>query len=195
MADFMTNLWSSVFEAGPTPTLLMATNATFAALQALLLALLAATHSVHFVILSVLCGGLWYAINWFATELQAARAAEDEAERLRRRRRRDEQQRLGASGDLGDVADDEGENTEVEAEPPPGSTTSPSVGLNHAGGHTTDGGHTADRVHGLSAGSSGLQSSGAEGEARRRTAQRRSGDTSGDVSTDSEWEKVDDVER
>lgn len=76
MADFMTNLWSAVFEAGPTPTLLIATNASFGALQVVLFALLLLTHSIHFVILSVLCAGLWLAINWFAAELKAVRAAE-----------------------------------------------------------------------------------------------------------------------
>lgn len=71
MSQFVRDLWESIFTPGPTPSLLLATNATFAALQVVLAALLLATHSIHFIILSVLCAGLWYAINWFARELQA----------------------------------------------------------------------------------------------------------------------------
>ena len=74
MASFIEDLWSSVFTPGPTPSLLIATNATFAALQFLLLILLIATYSIHFLILSVLSGGLWYSINWFAREMQAEAA-------------------------------------------------------------------------------------------------------------------------
>lgn len=77
MASFVEELWSSVFTPGPTPTLLIATNATFAALQLVLLTLLLVTHSLHFVALSVLCAGLWYSINWFAQEVRAAQLAQE----------------------------------------------------------------------------------------------------------------------
>lgn len=73
MASFVADLWESIFTPGPTPVLLQAANASFAALQVLLLILLYATYSIHFIILSVLCGGLWWAINWFAAELAAAK--------------------------------------------------------------------------------------------------------------------------
>lgn len=76
MANFFEQLWESIFTPGPTPTLLLATNVTFASLQLVLFLLLLATYSVHFVALSVLCGGLWWAINWFAVELNAAKARE-----------------------------------------------------------------------------------------------------------------------
>ncbi|KAI8965908.1 Pkr1-domain-containing protein [Daldinia sp. FL1419] len=76
MASFVTDLWESIFTPGTTPTLLVATNATFACLQLVLLLLLVATYSIHFVILSFLCGGLWWAINWFAAELKVAQAKE-----------------------------------------------------------------------------------------------------------------------
>lgn len=76
MSKFVEELWDSIFTPGTTPTLLLATNATFAALQLVLGALLLATHSIHFVILSCLSAGLWYAINWFARELQANHDAE-----------------------------------------------------------------------------------------------------------------------
>lgn len=81
MADFFTRLWESVFVPGPTPTLLIATNASFAALELVLLVLLAATYSVHFLVLSILSGALWWAINWFAAELLEVQRAEQEAEK------------------------------------------------------------------------------------------------------------------
>ncbi|KAI9803857.1 MAG: hypothetical protein M1825_001737 [Sarcosagium campestre] len=90
MASFIEDLWGSVFTPGPTPTLLVATNASFAALQLILGVLLFMTKSVHFIILSFLCATLWMAINWFAGELQAAKAKEDEADRLRKERLRQE---------------------------------------------------------------------------------------------------------
>ncbi|KAI0113965.1 ER protein Pkr1-domain-containing protein [Nemania sp. FL0031] len=78
MAGFVEQLWDSIFTPGPTPSLLIATNVTFACLQLVLFILLIATYSVHFVALSLLSGGLWWAINWFATELNAAKAREEE---------------------------------------------------------------------------------------------------------------------
>ncbi|KAJ8120459.1 hypothetical protein ONZ43_g2836 [Nemania bipapillata] len=82
MASFAEQLWDSIFTPGPTPSLLIATNVTFAALQLVLFILLIATYSAHFIALSLLSGGLWWAINWFAAELNAAKARE-EAERTR----------------------------------------------------------------------------------------------------------------
>ncbi|KAG5926158.1 hypothetical protein E4U42_003575 [Claviceps africana] len=78
MSSFLVDLWDSIFTPGPTPTILRATNLSFGALQLVLLALLVATASVHFVVLSVLSAGLWWAINWFARELAR------EGERARR---------------------------------------------------------------------------------------------------------------
>ena len=86
MASFLTSLWESVFTPGPTPTLLIATNASFAALQVILLGLFLATYSAHFIALSFLSGGLWWAINWFSAELRRAQDIEDEAKRIRKRR-------------------------------------------------------------------------------------------------------------
>lgn len=77
MSSFMAELWESIFVPGPTPVILRATNATFAALQVTLFALLVSTYSIHFVILSVLSAGLWWSINWFAAELAAAKARGD----------------------------------------------------------------------------------------------------------------------
>lgn len=119
MADFLSDLWTSVFTPGPTPTLLVATNATFAALQLLLLVLLVATYSIHFFALSFLTAGLWWAINWFARELVAAREKEEEAKRIRGARRR--QGGAGSSGRAGDGQEagagmDSGDDTDTETE-------------------------------------------------------------------------------
>jgi hypothetical protein len=87
MSSFIVDLWESIFTPGPTPSILKATNASFAALQVVLLSLLYATYSVHFVVLSALCAALWWSINWFAAELklaqQRAAAEEDEASKKR----------------------------------------------------------------------------------------------------------------
>jgi hypothetical protein len=76
MSQFLTDLLTSIFTPGPTPSLIVATNAAFACLQAVLLILLVATYSVHFLVLSFLSAGLWWAINWFVSELKAAQAFE-----------------------------------------------------------------------------------------------------------------------
>ncbi|KAI9760793.1 MAG: S-adenosylmethionine-dependent methyltransferase [Chaenotheca gracillima] len=78
MASFLTDLVNSIFTPGPTSSLLAATNASFAGLQLILGVLLFMTRSIHFVILSFLCAGLWWAINWFVAELKASNAREEE---------------------------------------------------------------------------------------------------------------------
>ena len=83
MATFLSDLFKSIFIPGPTPTLLLATNISFAALQTVLLVLLIVTYSVHFIALSVLCTGLWCSINWFVRELQAATIKEEKAKQSR----------------------------------------------------------------------------------------------------------------
>ncbi|KAL5614877.1 hypothetical protein BROUX41_004958 [Berkeleyomyces rouxiae] len=106
MASFVVELWESIFTPGPTPVLLKATNATFAALQLLLFILLLTTYSIHFVVLSILCGGLWWAINWFATEL-AIHQAQEEA----KLKQQQQQQQRRASGS--------GEGSAADTRPPP----------------------------------------------------------------------------
>lgn len=86
MSSFVKDLWESIFTPGPTPSLLVATNATFACLQVVLFVLLIATYSIHFVILSFLCGGLWGAVNWFAAELKAAQEKEEKDKAMAARR-------------------------------------------------------------------------------------------------------------
>ncbi|KAK4549123.1 hypothetical protein LTR36_007580 [Oleoguttula mirabilis] len=193
MANFMEDLWGSVFAAGPTPTLLIATNATFAALQLVLGALFIATYSIHFAILSVLCVGLWFSINWFANELRQAQGKEEEAERLRKQRKATTKADNDWKGGVGDSADDEGEDTETEGQGMQESGTSavnePAAeeeqqqeGVSNAvkpPGHYETGGA-----------STGLQAGGSVVAPRQRRAEV--GDRSGEVSssTDSEWEKV-----
>ena len=189
MADFMANLWESVFTPGATPTLIIATNVTFGALQILLAALLVATYSIHFAILSFLCGGLWYSINWFAREIQAGQAAEQEAERLRRKKRSQNDRRK--EGEEGDSADDEGEDTEVE-----GAMKESTASLSYASATDDEklGNKMLDtaRTKGQEAGhgsSSGLHSAAGVSDARRRMTEEA--DRSGEISTDSDWEKID----
>nr|OQO27221.1 hypothetical protein B0A51_05316 [Rachicladosporium sp. CCFEE 5018] len=174
MATFLTDLWESVFTPGPTSTLLVATNVSFGSLQLLLLGLLLATYSIHFIILSVLCGGLWWSINWFASEVSAVRREEEEKERLAKV---DGKRGVGGEGSEGD---DEGESTEVEDE------AAKSVG---------DLRHGEDAVSGVKeVWRSGLEVP--EGLEARQRMPMRSGSGNGDgarseISTDSEWEKVD----
>lgn len=154
MTSFLGDLWTSVFIPGPTPTLVVATNASFAALQLVLLALLLLTYSIHFVVLSFLCAGLWLAINWFVRELQAANAKEREAIQIRELKK----ERVNK--------DNEDSGTETEAA----------------------------RGAGRTEGSERLLDTGTPSEARDPALrQRRSlGSASGDLSTDSEWDKVED---
>ncbi|KAL3424838.1 V-type ATPase assembly factor PKR1 [Phlyctema vagabunda] len=83
MATFFTDLVQSIFTPGPTPTLVVATNVAFASLQLVLLLLLIATYSIHFLILSFLSAALWSAINWFVKELAIAQAHTEEEARKR----------------------------------------------------------------------------------------------------------------
>ena len=190
MASFMESLWGSVFTAGPNASLILATNATFAALQLLLGALFLATYSIHFAILSVLSAGLWGSINWFAAELGRAQGIEEEAERLR------EQQRKKSGGDknaqagagVEDSADDEGESTETEALGMRESGSSAAYEPLEARGVFQD---EKTRDDGVGSAATGLHVSDAYGTPRQRKVDE--GDRSGEVSssTDSEWEKVD----
>lgn len=152
MASFIENLWASVFEPGTTPTLLIATNVSFAALQAILFALLIATRSIHFVILSFLCGGLWYSTNWFVAELKVHQAQEEAAKKKK-------QDSVAASPS----AAAEGSDTETEepATPMPSDTAATS------------------------------SSAPAPVKADDFLKQRKGLGESGYISTDSEWEQVD----
>ena len=154
MASFFEELWNSVFIPGPTSTLLVATNASFACLQLLLLCLLLATYSVHFIVLSFICGSLWWSINWFAAELRSAKASEGSNEP----KQKESSPQLGKVP-LGD--------SDTETEPstrsmmPPAPREPPTL----LKPKPTD----------------------SEDSLRKR---RSMGDSSGYISTDSEWEKI-----
>ncbi|KAI9835852.1 MAG: hypothetical protein M1819_001750 [Sarea resinae] len=170
MSAFLENLFNSIFTPGPTPTLLVATNVSFAALQGLLLILLIATYSVHFLALSFLCGGLWWSINWFVSELSAANEKEEEAKRLRGLRKSKEPPSTSLAS--------------------PSTSTGPAAGEVNSGDDTETEVETAKAVQGVPTGSQRLDV-GDEDEEGSLLRKRNSGDGSGEISTDSEWEKVD----
>lgn len=191
MASFFENLWQSIFTPGPTPTLLVATNASFAALQVLLFAMLLATYSIHFIILSFLCGGLWWAINWFAAEIRAAQAKEEEAKRIREARRGKDRGDEGEGMDSGDDTEVDNElevqkqrPTQARARPESQSTVlvdRPSERSRReetpqasAGAASTTGATTK------------LAPLGDDALKKRKGL----GESTGDLSTDSEWEKL-----
>ncbi|KAL2756237.1 hypothetical protein ACRALDRAFT_1063770 [Sodiomyces alcalophilus JCM 7366] len=98
MATFIEALWDAIFTPGPAPIILRAANATFLALQVVLLVLLITTHSIHFVVLSCLCAGLWRAINWFAAEVRLVQQREREEEQRRQQGQQGRQGRQGQQG-------------------------------------------------------------------------------------------------
>ncbi|KAF4455062.1 hypothetical protein F53441_2501 [Fusarium austroafricanum] len=108
MSSFIVKLWEDIFTPGPTPTILKAANASFAALQTVLFCLLLATYNIHCVILSILCAGLWWSVNWFAAELAIAQREQREKEK------KEKQQQQGET--LGNNEDDS--ETEVETPAP-----------------------------------------------------------------------------
>ena len=164
MASFMEELWSSIFTPGPTPTLLIATNVSFAALQLVLFLLLLATYSIHFIVLSLLSAGLWYSINWFAREVQVAQLAQ-EAEKKKK------QAEAESGPDKNRKKDSAPDSADSETE------TESWIGQKPATAVATG-----------SAASTRLQPTERDPKKRPTTG----GDSSGYGSTDSEWEKVGD---
>ena len=193
MASFLEDLWNSVFTPGPTPTLLYATNITFGALLMLLLVLLISTWSIHFFILSILSAGLWGAINWFASEIRKAQAEEENAIK---KGDAPVSQKVELSQDISGDAMDSGDDTETEIEDrrrqrdstpqiltPMQTSFSGSVNETSKApgtqGFTT---HTTGTVERLAP------------DANRQVRQRQRqsmAESTGSLSTDSEWEKVD----
>ncbi|KAL8742376.1 MAG: hypothetical protein Q9190_005130 [Brigantiaea leucoxantha] len=113
MADFLTDLFSSIFTPGPTPTLIVATNISFAALQIVLLVLLILTYSIHFAVLSVISAGLWLSINWFVKESEAIKRKEEESQQSEFKK--------GQQEEKDSAAEDSG--TETEGGPTAGALT------------------------------------------------------------------------
>lgn len=183
MASFSEKLWESIFTAGPTPTLLVATNVSFAALQFLFLVMLLATYSIHFLVLSFLCGGLWWSINWFAVEIRAAQAKEEEAKRIREARRG-----IDTGADAGDDGEamDTGDDTEVDAEVEAKGQRRETQSTVSVGGR--EGTPQASHAGASSTGASSRLAPRGDGDAlKKRTGL---GESTGDLSTDSEWEKL-----
>ncbi|KAJ5230292.1 hypothetical protein N7489_011000 [Penicillium chrysogenum] len=166
MASFMGDLWSSIFTPGPTPTLLIATNVTFAALQIIFFALLLATYSLHFVALSIISGGLWWAINWFAAEVRLAQQAQEAEKEKQKQESGDAKTRKSPA--VGESADSETETEAIVAK------------------------RIDDKSAAVATGSaaSGLLPTARDPKKRPSTG----GEGSGYGSTDSEWEKVDDTQ-
>jgi hypothetical protein len=202
MATFMTDLWESIFTPGPTPTLLIAANASFGALQVTLFGLFLATYSAHFIALSVICAGVWWGINWFAVELRKAQAAEEEAARIRKARSEKSAAGTGAETSGGEAGsegeEEEGEETEVERDGPfEGKNAPPKLNkLNIRGGPqkilaVAESARLARQGDGAEAQGTGLEPrSEQSGLLKRTSAGEGSTADLSSVGTDSEWEKV-----
>ena len=163
MASFVEDLWTSIFTPGPTPTLLVATNVTFAALQLLLFLLLISTFSIHFVVLSFLCAALWCSINWLAAELKQAQPPATDKDQ--HRESGDEPRSAGAMKPPGAIDTSESD-TETETFQKPKRTKAVTASVSTA-----------------------LLPPSDPREVRKRPS--IGGESSGYASTDSEWEKVD----
>lgn len=190
MTTFLTDLWESIFTAGPTPTLLLATNVTFAALQLLLFILLVATYSLHFVALSLICGGLWYSINWFAVEVGKMQEEKNQQEK------REGQE--GATKAGGNESKDVGQSTTTTDA---GQSTALEGSAAQQGGivPTVQGDANAPKVR-VRGGPSKIMGVMASAKAAREGGDDSlqpggTGDKSGDMSSSSEWEHVSDGDR
>jgi hypothetical protein len=195
MAAFFEQLWESIFTPGPTPTLLIATNASFAALQVLFFVMLFATRSIHFIILSVLCGGLWWSINWFATEIQAAQAKEEEAKRIREARRGEKNDGDGEAMDTGDdteVGEEEEQRStqtlkEIPRQRAPRPETQSTVFVERPGESGADSPPQSSASTSASAKGASTSLAPVDEALKRRKGM---GESTGDLSTDSEWDKL-----
>lgn len=167
--------------------------------------MLVATYSIHFVILSILCGGLWWSINWFAIELRAAQAKEEEAKRIREARRGGKEK-----GDAGDDADgmDTGDDTEVDTEVEQKQTLKPksnqpraprpetqsTVFVERPSGsgkeNPTQASASAGRVGPTAASTTAATTSLAAPVDDALKRRKGLGESTGDLSTDSEWDKL-----
>lgn len=204
MSKFFEELWESIFTPGPTPSLLIATNVTFAVLQLVLFVLLIATYSIHFIILSGLAGGLWWAINWFARELQVARALQDEEDEEQKRKQR--RRATVAAATASPVSTDSETEVEEGAATKGKSTGQSSSGPGQvrqrttaAAGQTTEietGGAGAAPTLAPPAATAGTRGSqGSQGSNSASTSSQRLSSSRSGVSTEDEWEKVSENEQ
>lgn len=164
--------------------------------------MLLATYSIHFIILSFLCGGLWWAINWFAVEIRAAQAKEEEAKRIREARRGKDKKGTdaGDDGEGMDTGDDTEVDNEVEVQkqrPIQARSARPesqsTVLVDRPSGHSGREGTPQ-----ASAGAGGPAAASTTGATTRFAPlvddalkkRKALGESTGDLSTDSEWEKL-----
>ena len=77
---FVTDLWQSIMTPGVTPVLVQSTHASFVALLFVLVGMLIYTHSIHFLILTIIASGLWGAITWFVAEIRKIELEKKELE-------------------------------------------------------------------------------------------------------------------
>ena len=189
MASFLASLFNSIFTPGPTPVLLLATNISFAGLQLVLLLLLVFTRSAHFIILSLLSGGLWWAINWFAAEIRAVQEVEREAKAIRERdeKREGEAESEGVTQQEEEEAADRTDEDSVRERDPGMQRKAESDVPASRGGNGID---TFGRSEPASSTSELDLARGTEGVRKRRIT----GDAAGDLSTDSEWDQVSEVD-
>ncbi|KAL1622203.1 SMK killer toxin resistance protein [Neofusicoccum ribis] len=199
MSQFFESLWNSIFTPGPTPTLLVATNASFAALQVVLFALLLATYSIHFVVLSGLCAGLWWSINWFANELRQAQEKEEAAKKIRERRDRERERSREADDLAGErepaVGRDGGEGEGMDTGDDTETETETEVGIKKSARAAKPGNApAASSLSGLSVGPTASSTTGAQTSLAPvvddALKKRRSLGEGAESSTDSEWEKI-----
>lgn len=190
MASFLEELWNGVFTPGTSPTLLIATNVSFAALQLLLLALYLGTHSIHFLILSLLSGALWYSINWFVAEVQSFQATTQ----ARGGEGAEIQKTARVPGAIDTESETETEGvTAADAKLPlPLSTTTGSSPSSSAPTGAMGPPPVPLRTSTATTTSSGSRPAAAAKSGAEAARQRNNNpaDSSGYVSTDSEWEKV-----
>ncbi|CCH43916.1 V-type ATPase assembly factor PKR1 [Wickerhamomyces ciferrii] len=71
--SFITDLWTSIFTAGTTPTLIIATHGTFALLVLTLTVFVFLSRSIHLINLLVISILLWATLTWFIAELDKAK--------------------------------------------------------------------------------------------------------------------------
>ncbi|KAM0437735.1 hypothetical protein ACHAPT_002100 [Fusarium lateritium] len=177
MSSFFVELWEGIFTPGPTPTLLKAANGSFAALQLVLLLLLVATYNVHCLVLSILCAGLWWSVNWFAAELAVAQ-----------REQREKEEREKREAAARDTDDDQDEETETEVETTASSAPAAAAAVVPSKAPPAEDPTTLD-----AAAAAGLEPVEPKGEVKQRVAAGASG-THSSVSTEDEWEKVSEAE-
>ncbi|EPE06485.1 er membrane protein [Ophiostoma piceae UAMH 11346] len=193
MSKFFEDLWESIFTPGPTPSLLIATNVSFFFLQIVLGALLVATYSVHFVVLSLLCAGLWWAINWFAHEL--ALAEKEKGEREEEQKRKDRRRAVVAAATaVEDDSDTEVETDKKADEAADSEPTGKSTGA-RVGGARQRGKASAATVTAPAAPAAAERESTVVPETLTPDSQRSSNNSQrvsnrSGVSTEDEWEKV-----